>query len=457
MTGLRKRIAGQGLIAYLRSRIAWGAVLLGILKWLTVILVVLIAVGYWFDTGSDPLKRTTALIVFLLFAVSLAYLFFVSSFVWTHVPGLDKEDLEPTEGKAEDGKTPVRTVQVVRLGTKAPCISIVNDSPLPALRVDAAVSLVRESEDAEAETKLVRGAPFSVPAHNKRYVMVSSVLDHVGIFRLRSTGVRVWDLIGLLARTRGMRGELRVRVVPNMYRLTYGIPKSRKTTQTSLGIPDAKADALDYDRVREYRPGDPLKTIHWKIVAHSQGELYTKLFETATITGATLVIDPYGPDTRTNSLDAVYTLHDVMLEGGFSLIEHARENGIPGTLCFVTRAGSLVETNWEGPATLGWFVEMAKRPAATGRAREQSVTAIQAIRHEGTGYAIFATSHLTDESVAELIACHHGGGSLVVVHALPASSGSERTRQAALGDKLRNASIPVIGLESGYQIVRELS
>ena len=452
---------------------SWRSIALGIVRILTA-LIVAFGIAYPF------LKRTafvssliTSFFLLALFAASLAYLFYVSAHVRLDFPGINalvakNRDSHTARDQRANGTVDstvqegVReTIQVSRLSTSGARISIANDSSIPVLRAQMVVTLVREEEDGktpnEGHAQNIKSEAFSIPAHSVYPTAIASVFNHVGIFTLRSEGVRVYGPIGLLSRTGGARGQWRVRVVPNIYRLTRGIPRARNASQESLGIPDAPADALDYDRVRDYRPGDPLKTIHWKLVAHGQGELYTKLFETPTVSSATLIIDPLGPDFNARTLDAAYHMHDTMLEGGFSLIEHARESGIPGRLLFVNRSGALIETRWEGLATLGWFVETARRPSHTQEALEQSVLSIQSLRDNRPGYTIFATSRLASRTVEALIACRHSGIPLLVLHAQPSATSSASKEQLAYDSMLREASIDVIGLTDGPQIIREVS
>lgn len=432
-------------------RRSWRSVLVGIGK-AFVLFVISLDIYMGFENGDvGPAARLNALFLLMLLVISLAYLWYVSSQVRFSMPGIE-------EGLEEYDADKV-TIQVSRLNSDAARITIANHAWLPVLRAVMAVKLVNDPRNEDAEAAVVKGMegkPFSLRARSTESTVLANVFDHVGVFMLFSTGIRVYSLLGLTSRIRGKSKRWRIRVVPNIYRLSYGIPKQRQTNQDSLGLPRSQADALDYDRVRDYRPGDPLKTIHWKLVAHSQGELYTKLYETPTISSATLVIDPYGPDSGADFTSIAYHLYDTMLEGGFSLLEHARENGIEGCLYYVDREGSLVEADWAGPAMLGWFVETARRPSPAQHARELSIKTIQSLRSGHQGYVIFATSKLTKQSVRELISCHRAGVALLVVHALPPASGQEAAQQRAYDARLRDASIGVIGLTDGSQIVQEV-
>ena len=437
-TVLRRRASGT-------SR-SWLTILKLVFKAFVLVTVVVVVTHGLLNEEAGFVAHVNALFILALFVVSLAYLWYVSSQVRFSIPGI--------ETRLEGARADEVTIQVPRLSSDAARVTISNHAWLPVLRADVSFEVVPETrnEPATAVSDDWKDRQLSLRARSTESTVVANVFDHVGIFRLKASEIRVYDLLCLASRARGIPGQWRVRVVPNIYRLSYGIPQERKTGQDNLGLPRSQADALDYDRVRDYLPGDPLKTIHWKLVAHSQGELYTKLFETPTISSATLLLDTYGPVSTT----AAYHLHDTMYEGGFSLLEHARQYGIAGHLRYFNHEGLLVDADWAGPAMLSWFVETVRRPSQMQGARELSDRSIRSLRNGNPGYVIFATSCLTERTVNELIGCHRAGVSLLVVHALPPASGREGASQRAFDDRLRDASIGVIGLTDGPQIVREV-
>lgn len=448
--------------AFATLRRSWRSIALGTVKWFTLLLVAIVAAYHLLADYSGPVARSTGLFVAVLFCASVAYLFFVASRVHVRLPGLDRaaaEELEDdTTAPAEDQEQVV-TVQVVRLDAKAARVTIANDSPLPVLHAETSLALEREDEVALAAktgTRL-RGMSLTLPARSEVPAALAHSFDHVGIYRLQSMGVRVYDLLGVFSRTSVAPGQWRVRVVPNIFRLTYGIPRERKIKQSDLGVPDNPADALDYDRVRDWRPGDPLKTIHWKLVAHSQGELYTKLFETSTTTDLVLLLDPYGYDDVLTSADMACHLYDTMLEGGLSLLEHARENDIVGQVRFLGRNGNLTSASWADPGMRGLLVELAARPRPGIDALNASLRALRSLRAQSPGYAIVTTSRLSEKGVEELIACRAADIPLLVVHALSDESTQEAAEQRSFDERLRSASIPIVALTDGPQIVREVT
>ena len=450
-----------------RPRPSWRSILRGVVRWSIFFLLLFILLDLLVVGGI--VGRLNALFALALFCVSFAYLLYVAPRVHVRLPGIDMQGDDPKDDAAggtnaarraqsASQQDTVTTIQVTRLSSEASRVTIANESLLPVLRAQTTLTLARETDgESTTDVRQVKGDPFSMHARSTIATGLTNTFNHVGIFRLSSTGIRIYDLLGVFSRVHGASRQWRVRVVPNIYRLAYGIPRDRTVSQTSLGIPNSPADALDYDRVRDYRPGDPLKTIHWKLVAHTQGVLYTKLFETPTISTVALVVDPYGASIDSGATELAFHLHDTMLEGSFSLIEHARQYGIPGFLRYANRAGSLVEARWSGPITRSTFVETAQRPSQSTDALNRSVRSIRSLRHDRVGYAIFATSGLTEQTVSALIACHEEGCSLLVVHALPAEYQAQGPQQRAFDARLRASSITVIGLTDGYQIIREAS
>lgn len=447
---------------------SWRRIGSGLIKCFILFLVLSMVADALLGDEFGPAMRFNAFFIMALLGASLLYLFLVSSGIRLRLPGISAKDTNPkatknTQKKREASTAEehdVTTLQVTRLSSGGTHITIENTSPLPILRAETTLNLIREADapgDDDKTITQVTGTPFSIRAAGAHPAALGSTFDHVGIYRLHTAGIRVHDLVGLFSRTCGASGLWRVRVVPNIYRLSYGIPRDRRVRQDSLGIPDSPADALDYDRVRDYRPGDPLKTIHWKLVAHGQGDLYTKLFETPTASAITLVIDPYGPNVSSLTKNSAYHLYDTMLEGGFTLLEHAREYGIPGHVRFVNREGMLVETRWDGTSMLGSFVERVRRPTSSLEERGHSAAVIRSLRDRHAGYVIFTTSYLCDNTVEELIACHQADVSLLVIHAIPTSPNSAVTQQRTYDERLRAAMITVIALENGSQIVREVT
>lgn len=112
------------------------------------------------------------------------------------------------------------------------------------------------------------------------------------------------DLFGLQRRFR--TGERRdyVAVLPTIaYINTFNV--AAKRPQGPVRISNrVYADPTRINSVREYVPGDPMNTIHWKLSART-GKLHVKTFEPSSVQGGTIILDlheetfvPDGKDER---------------------------------------------------------------------------------------------------------------------------------------------------------------
>jgi uncharacterized protein (DUF58 family) len=118
------------------------------------------------------------------------------------------------------------------------------------------------------------------------------------------------DLFGLHKRFR--TGETRdyVSVLPTIaYIETFNVAARRP--QGPVRITNRiYADPTRINNIREYVPGDPMNTIHWKATART-GELHVKTFEPTSISGGTLILDlhedSYVPEKRESRMELAVT------------------------------------------------------------------------------------------------------------------------------------------------------
>ena len=98
------------------------------------------------------------------------------------------------------------------------------------------------------------------------------------------------DLFGLHKRFRTAENRDYVSVLPTVaYIETFNVAARRP--QGPVRITNRiYADPTRISNIREYMPGDPLNTIHWKATART-GELHVKTFEPTSISGGTLILD----------------------------------------------------------------------------------------------------------------------------------------------------------------------
>lgn len=98
------------------------------------------------------------------------------------------------------------------------------------------------------------------------------------------------DLFGLHKRFRTAETRDYVSVLPTVaYIETFNVAARRPQGPVRL-TNRIYADPTRINNIREYVPGDPLNTIHWKATART-GQLHVKTFEPTSITGGTLLLD----------------------------------------------------------------------------------------------------------------------------------------------------------------------
>ncbi len=118
------------------------------------------------------------------------------------------------------------------------------------------------------------------------------------------------DLFGLQRRFRTGERQDYVSVLPTIaYMDTFNIAAKRPLGAVRISN-RVYQDPTRINSIREYRPGDPLNTIHWKATART-GALHVKTFEPSTVVGGTLFLDlhedSYLPDRREERMELAIT------------------------------------------------------------------------------------------------------------------------------------------------------
>lgn len=118
------------------------------------------------------------------------------------------------------------------------------------------------------------------------------------------------DLFGLQRRFRtGVRQDY-ISVLPTVaYIDTFNVATKRPQGPVKLSN-RIYADPTRINNIREYVPGDPLNSIHWKATART-GSLHVKTYEPSSVIGGTLVLDlhdaSYKPDRKEERMELAIT------------------------------------------------------------------------------------------------------------------------------------------------------
>lgn len=320
-----------------------------------------------------PTRRGYGVALVVLLAIALAALFGARALNAVVVPGVvalaaSAYQLGRAAPPALDRSQPEsgfpgerRTVEL-ELEATVPCR--VEDRASPGLSVDEDDRVVETAGDAmhSYEIRLARR----------------------GEHTLGPASIQATDALGLFRRTFGHPLETTVLVYPEVDALSRAVGVEHETDGVERGA---------FDRIREYRPGDPLRDIHWKTSAKRPNELvvaeYTDEGTSAvTVAAETTIASSEAEDAMAS---AAASLATSLLESGAAVGVVVRDGRVSeGTgdrhhrdvLELLARAGSgrLERADRDAADVLVTVDEEGVHVQAAGRARpyEDLVTGVHA-------------------------------------------------------------------------------
>lgn len=178
-------------------------------------------------------------------------------------------------------------------------------------------------------------------------LLVELDTEHCGVLECRVTRLRVYDLLGLFSLRRTMPGPVSVLVLPlNLESERPDALRAAEERNTVLKPRPGGGPGEDYD-LRPYRPGDPMRSVHWKL-SSKMDELVVRETLEPVKSAVVLTYDHFGP---TGALDAVFDRLDAMSRAlSEREIPHLIQWAGPGGGLHCRKVGSLHELRafqWE--------------------------------------------------------------------------------------------------------------
>jgi uncharacterized protein (DUF58 family) len=146
--------------------------------------------------------------------------------------------------------------------------------------------------------------------------------EYCGLLRTTVTALRMEDPFGLVHRTVRTSQTAVTRVVPKLF------PTEVIVTETAFALPDSDrfspdkpgSDPSETFGIREYRPGDNIKTIHWKLSQKSSKTVVREL-SLPVLQQVLLLLDtrPAEPEVQHSMTTAALSISAALLEQG---VEH---------------------------------------------------------------------------------------------------------------------------------------
>ncbi|MFV0401066.1 MAG: DUF58 domain-containing protein [Oscillospiraceae bacterium] len=250
-------------------------------------------------------RREFYLLLFMMAAVLLCALILN---LWTILSFSFVQEL--SENSAVKGANPT-----LRVG-------IYNDKPFPFTMIRIRVEIPIPSEEAELR--------FNLSVRSRINFEIPLYCAYRGVYEVGMTTVEVGDVFGLLSITYDMRRlpyyrQRVLKVYPRLVSLRFlpSLQRDAKAPGSSAVRLSESGEA--YSELREYRPGDSMKRIHWSASAR-KGELFAKRYELSEESAALVALD-----TRGGSYEGEELLRyaDLACECAAAIAEYGARTGHP--------------------------------------------------------------------------------------------------------------------------------
>lgn len=239
-------------------------------------------------------------------------------------------------------------------GEKMP-FSLVFENHGPLVLIDVRAELfVADLAGDDVQTRTVS---LTLGPRRSCEVPLSIPFEHIGLFSAGLKKVVITDFLGLFAKTIENHRQSSIAVLPRVPQLGSMDFSDDSDRENFKMLKTALADSLDYAYVRDYEPGDPLKTIHWKLSARTDHYL-TRLFEKSISPGVTVLVDFSVPKGDT---EEAMELRDTVVESALAVADFARSLGLDTEIRYLNRFNEKRSLgSWDGDATLGLVQDMPR-------------------------------------------------------------------------------------------------
>ena len=184
--------------------------------------------------------------------------------------------------------------------------------------------------------KQARRVRLSLAGRESRWVEYNAPCAFCGVFENAVLKLRFCDPLGLFRFSHKVRRPLSVLVLPRLIPL----PPSSSLRQEEEALPNApesnERGVSSVAGVRDYVPGDPLRSIHWKLTA-KWNHLMVKEFDFLKQDRERVFIDRYSPKP-----DLART--DCLIETAAALALRFVTENRPADFCWYKEGGTLVDS-----------------------------------------------------------------------------------------------------------------
>ncbi len=223
-------------------------------------------------------------------------------------------------------------------------LNVTNGSILPVscVRVCLAVPLC----NGEGETVLVTKSA-AVPPISTVSFEFSARYDRRGVMKVGSDSIYVYDLLHIVRIKKKISGICTVAVLPRVLEERISEYDDKNGDEDPIYCKDSLL-SYDYGDIREYRPGDAMKRIHWKLSSKGE-ELQVKKYSDLSQKTVCVICDRSGDGSlygisKKDRLEA----DDVSVEEAFAFVSEISERDGNGSLIVSADGGGVLRRDFSG-------------------------------------------------------------------------------------------------------------
>lgn len=205
-------------------------------------------------------------------------------------------------------------------------ISLINRSIIPVSSAEAVFSF--PTNDGMRYIEFGRKMP--IPPFFSKNAELEVPFERRGSFEVGVCDVYLYDTLRLIRVRKRVNAKEKVTVLPQRYRMDEIFSKDDSSEDASAQLLELST-VPDYGDIREYRPGDSMKRIHWKLSTKSE-ELLVRKYTSETENSASVYCcvrkDELSRFEGINRLEA----EDRVIECAYTVAVMASEKGYEGMM-----------------------------------------------------------------------------------------------------------------------------
>lgn len=285
-------------------------------------------------------------------------------------------------------------------------IIVKNRSFLVFPQITAAFS-IRNSENLDLGSYTY---DFILAPREEKHVSIPMELHHIGRYTIFIKELRIFGFLNFFSIRMPVRWEKEIQITPLRHDVSayqIRVPRGAAVSDT---FSRSKLNTDEYTDVREYVPGDPMKTIHWKLSAHTSSYM-TRIIKTDAVNGISIYLDFHVP-SGLPAEDAA-GIYDAVVEGGYSIAAHALARAHCVELIYTHQNVPQISV----PADSQALEETIRAlPDLSSNEGESAVLLISrhSLRSSSLDNVLVVSGNLTEELAAVLLSCREQGKSPVL-------------------------------------------